>query len=257
MNHKPSVFITGAAKGIGAETALLFARHGYRVGATDINEMDLSALRKMLGDDHFYRCLDVTQADDFSHALSEFAAGNGGAIDVLINNAGIAFIDDFGKLPLEKHLAVTEVNVKGVQIGAFHGLPYLKKSRRAAMVNMCSLSSVYGVPSEASYSASKFWVKGFTEALNIEWENDGIFVCDVLPNFVATPMMAVAHGKIVDSIGIYLTASDVTRVIWKAVQSRKTVHWEVDSWRPRLKRTAFRLLPQAARRIVMKQLAGY
>jgi NAD(P)-dependent dehydrogenase (short-subunit alcohol dehydrogenase family) len=257
MNHKPSVFITGSAKGIGAATALLFAKQGYRVGATDINEKDLTVLKKALGKEHFYRRLDVTQPDDFATALDEFAAENGGAIDVLINNAGIAFIEDFEKMTLPQHLAVTEVNVKGVQIGAFYALPYLKKGKQAAMINMCSLSSEYGVPSEASYSASKFWVKGFTEAINIEWDRHGIYVCDVMPNFVATPMMDAAHGKIVDSVGIHLTATDVTEVIWKAVQNRKLIHWEVDTWRPRLMRSANKLLPQRMRRAAMKYLSGY
>lgn len=256
-SNRRSVFITGAAKGIGAETALLFAKRGYRVGATDISRADLDALAISLGDGHFYRQLDVTKPEEFAGALEEFAAENGGVIDVLINNAGIAFIDDFENVSLNKHLAVTEVNIKGVQIGAYHALRYLMLSDRPAMVNMCSLSSEYGVPSEASYSASKFWVKGFTEALNIEWERHGIYVCDVMPNFVATPMMAAAHGRIVESIGIFLQASDVSAAILKAVETRSNVHWEVDTWRPRLLRAVSRLLPATLRRAAMRHVAGY
>lgn len=257
MNNKPTIFITGAGKGIGAETALFFAKQRYRVAATDISEKDLATLKKKLGEGHFYRRLDVTQSDEFAAALSEFASESGGAIDVLFNNAGIAFIDDFEKVTLEKHLAVTDVNAKGIQIGAFHALQYLKKSARPAMINMCSLSSEYGVPSEASYSASKFWVKGFTEALNIEWDRYGIYVCDVMPNFVATPMMDAAHGNIVDSVGIHLKASDVTATVWSAVQNRRGVHWEVDTWRPRLMRAVTKLLPQRTRRAIIKNLSGY
>ena len=257
MNNKPTIFITGAGKGIGAETALFFAKQGYRVAATDISEKDLAMLKEKLGEGHFYRRLDVTQSDEFAAALSEFASESGGAIDVLFNNAGIAFIDDFEKVTLEKHLAVTDVNAKGIQIGAFHALQYLKKSARPAMINMCSLSSEYGVPSEASYSASKFWVKGFTEALNIEWDRYGVYVCDVMPNFVATPMMDAAHGNIVDSVGIHLKASDVTATVWSAVQNRRGVHWEVDTWRPRLMRAVTKLLPRRTRRAIIKNLSGY
>ncbi|WP_223507988.1 SDR family oxidoreductase [Pseudomonas sp. BF-B-25] len=257
MNNKPTVFITGAAKGIGAETALMFSRHGYRVAATDANEKDLEKLKKILGNEHFYRRLDVTNSEDFAATLKEFAIENGGAIDVLINNAGIAFIDDFEKVSLEKHLALTDVNVKGVQIGTFHALQYLKKSSQPSMISMCSLSSEYGVPSEASYSASKFWVKGFTEALNIEWDRHGIYVCDVMPNFVATPMMQGLDGKIVKSIGIKLNVDDVSATIWKAVQNRKRIHWEVDTWCPRLLRAINKLLPKNVRRAAMKHLSGY
>lgn len=256
-DDRPTVFITGAAKGIGADTALLFAQNGYRVGATDINPKDLETLKTSLGSEHFYRQLDVTNEGEFASALREFAAENGDVIDVLVNNAGIAYIDDFEKVPLTKHLAVTEVNIKGVQIGAYHALPYLRRSREPAMVNMCSLSSEYGVPSEASYSASKFWVKGFTEALNIEWDRHGIYVCDVMPNFVATPMMDAAHGKIVESIGVFLQARDVSTVIVRAVKSRRRVHWEVDTWRPRLLRSVSKLLPINLRRVAIRHLSGY
>lgn len=256
-NGRPSVFITGAAKGIGKETALLFAKNGYVVGATDVNPRDLQALQETLGTGHFFRQLDVTISDEFARALGEFAEENGGVIDVLINNAGIAFIDDYEKVPLTQHLAVTEVNVKGVQIGAHHALRYLKKSERPVMLNMCSLSSEYGVPSEASYSASKFWVKGFTEALNIEWEQHGIHVCDVMPNFVATPMMEATHGKIVDSIGVHLRPRDVSEVIFKAVKARRKVHWEVDTWRPRLLRLVLKRVPNAVRRAAMRHVSGY
>lgn len=255
--QRRSIFITGAAKGIGAEIARLFSSNGWIVGITDINHIDLDALRSKLGDEHFYRQLDVTAFEQVESALAEFAAVNGGAIDVLINNAGIAFIDDFEKLSLQKHLAVTEVNVKGVQIVSYHALPFLKKSIHAVLVNMCSLSSEYGVPSEASYSASKFWVKGFTEALNIEWERHGIYVCDVMPNFVATPMMDAAHGPIVDAIGIHLTPADVAKTVWRAVQRQRKVHWAVDTWRPILMRSISKLLPTTLRRAIMKRVSGY
>jgi NAD(P)-dependent dehydrogenase (short-subunit alcohol dehydrogenase family) len=257
MTQRMSIFITGAAKGIGAEMARLFSSKGWIVGITDINQNDLDALRSELGQEHFYRQLDVTVSEQVESALAEFSALNGGAIDVVVNNAGIAFIDDFEKLSLQKHLAVTEVNVKGVQIGSFHALPYLKKSKHPVLVNMCSLSSEYGVPSEASYSASKFWVKGFTEALNIEWERHGIYVCSVMPNFVATPMMDAAHGPIVDSVGIHLTPADVAKTVWRAVQRQGKVHWEVDTWRPILMRSIGKLLPATLRRTMIKRVSGY
>ena len=86
---------------------------------------------------------------------------------------------------------------------------------------MSSLSSEYGVPSEAVYSASKFFVRGLTEAMNIEWERHGIHVSDVMPNFVRTPMMEGVTGKLVDSVGIHLTAEDVVRAIWRAASDRR------------------------------------
>lgn len=258
---RPSVFITGAAQGIGAEIAKRYAGLGFRVAVTDISDAALSRMPGELGDPagtaHFYRRLDVTRGEEFAAALQAFAEGNGGAIDIMVNNAGVAFMDDFEKLPLAQHLALTDINVKGVQIGAHLALPYLKKSRRAAMINMCSISSEYGVPGMSSYSASKFWVKGFTEALNIEWQRHGIYVCDVMPNFVATPMTDTMHGQIISAIGIRLTAADIAAKVIQAEQRRGQVHWEADTWRPILTRTLSKCLPAGLRRNVLKRLSGY
>lgn len=106
------------------------------------------------------------------------------------------------------------VNINGILSCAHQALPLLKRASGAAMINMCSLSATYGLPSEASYSASKFWVKGFTEALNIEWEQHGIYACDIMPNFVATPMMEGLTSKLVQAIGVHLSAADVAKAHW-------------------------------------------
>lgn len=96
---------------------------------------------------------------------------------------------------------------------------------------MCSASANYGVPTNATYSATKFWVRGFTEALNIELEGEGIHVCDILPNYVDTPMMQSeqSSGDIIDNVDIKLTAEDVSSTIWQASQNRSKVHWHVDT----------------------------
>ncbi len=257
MSKQNTLFITGAGKGIGREIATLFAASGWRIAATDISETDLEKLRAELGDGHFYMAMDVTKADQVAAALEAFATQHGGGIDLLINNAGLADISDFEKVTLARHQAVIAVNVNGVLNCAYQALPYLQRSGQAAMINMCSLSSEYGVPSEATYSATKFWVKGFTEALNIEWDRHGIYVCDVMPNFVATPMMENCHGSIVDSVGIRLTAADVARVVWHAATRRGRVHWVVDTLRPTVMRSFLKLLPGRAQRALMKRVSGY
>lgn len=251
------LFITGAGKGIGREIALLFAKGGWTIGATDISEKDLTDLRATLGDNHFYQAMDVTQPDQVSAALEAFAAEHGNAIDLMINNAGIADIADFEKVPLARHHAVVNINVNGVLNCAHLALPYLIRSQDAVMINMCSLSSTYGVPSEATYSSTKFFVKGFTEALNIEWERYGIYVCDVMPNFVATPMMENCHGNIVDSVGINLTPADVARVVWQAATQHGKVHWTVDTLVSGIKLAVMRNAPARVRRAMMKNACGY
>ena len=254
---KNTIFITGAASGIGKAAAVLFAENGWLVCATDVNPKNLADLKLKLGPEHYYYEVNVTDHKSINNALSEFAERAGGSIDVLLNNAGIAFIENFEDLALEKHIAVTKVNVEGVLNTTYLAKPYLDRSDKACVINMCSASANYGVPSEASYSASKFWVRGFTEALNIEWENKGIHVCAVLPNFVATPMMDACDGDIVQNVGIKLTVADVAKNIWDAAHDRKRVHWHVDTWKYHFTRLISKFLPQPVMRMTMKKMAGY
>ncbi len=252
-----SIFITGAGAGIGKSAALLFAKKGWFVHATDISQESLEALKAELGNEHSYSQLDVTCSDSIKAALETCTAKTNGSINVVLNNAGIAFIDNFESLSLDKHLAVTNVNVAGVLSVTYLAKPYLDRAGESVLINMCSASSNYGVPSEATYSASKFWVKGFTEALNIEWERHGVHVCDILPNFVATPMMEKCDGDIVQNVGISLTAEDVSKTIWKAANNRRKVHWHVDTLKYNCARIITNMLPYVAKRSIMKKVAGY
>jgi len=256
-----TIVITGAGAGIGAEAARRFSRAGWSVCATDVNQAALARLRKEMGEEmgeeHTYARMDVTDPDQVTQVLAEFAGRHGGAFDALLNNAGVAFIDNFEELTLAQHALVVAVNVNGVLNCTHAAFPYLTKSPRATVINMCSRSAEYGVPSEATYSASKFFVRGFTEAMNIEWERHGIHVCDILPNFVDTPMMEKAHGDIVDSIGVNLTLADVVATIMRAAEDRRRVHWTVDTLKNRLLIGVLNRTPARLHRAVIKQFAGF
>lgn len=252
-----TIVITGAGAGIGQAAARRFAREGWTVCATDVNEAALAALENELGPGHTYMTMDVSDKDEVARVLGELAAKHGGSFDVLLNNAGVAFIQNFEEQTLEQHELVTRVNVNGVLNCTYLAFPYLSKASKPKVINMCSLSSEYGVPSEATYSASKFWVRGFTEAMNIEWERHDIHVCDVMPNFVATPMMADVGGDIVDSVGINLTADDAAETIFKAAADRRRVHWKLDTLKGNLLRGVMNNTPARIHRALMKRVAGY
>lgn len=252
-----TIVITGAGAGIGRAAAHRFAAKGWTLCATDIDSAALDELRADLGDQHTYASVDVTDKAEIARVFAAFASAHGGSFDALVNNAGVAFIDKFEDMTLERHELITRVNVNGVLNCTYLAYPHLSKTGNAKVINMCSLSAEYGVPSEATYSASKFWVRGFTEAMNIEWERHGIHVCDIMPNFVATPMMDAAHGDIVDSIGINLTADDVATAILEAVADRTRVHWIVDTTKLKCVRAVTKIVPASLQRRLIKKFAGF
>ena len=213
--------------------------------------------KRELGERHTYAEMDVTDTAAIERVFAEFAARHRGGFDVLFNNAGVAFIDNFEAVPLRNHELVVQVNVQGVVNCTHLALSYLSKGVAPQVISMCSRASDYGVPSEATYSASKFFVRGFTEPINIEWERLGIHVCDILPNFVDTPMTQAVHGAIVDAVGINLTAGDVAQTVVAAAADRQKVHWVVDVPKNRLLRTVLHHAPGAVERAAVKHYAGF
>ncbi|HUR41901.1 MAG TPA: SDR family oxidoreductase [Verrucomicrobiae bacterium] len=230
---RPSIFITGAATGIGRATAQHFHRGGWCVGLYDVNEAGVRELAVSLGEGALAGKLDVTDAAGMAAALESFFDAAGGRLDVLFNNAGIAVVGDFDALPLPRQLALVDVNLKGVIIGCHAAFPYLKRTPGSRVISMSSASAIYGAPGFASYCATKFAVKGLTEALNIEWDKHGIRCMDVLPLFVDTPMVTQfveqsgGKPKSMDALGMHLTADDIAATVWRAVNWRwwPRIHW--------------------------------
>lgn len=223
-----AIFITGAGSGIGAATAQLFLKKGWRVGAYDV---DLSHLQQWAvaysSEQLLTGWLDVTQSEAWQDALANFQQW-AGQLDVLLNNAGILYSGAFEQTALPQHAKTFAVNVQGVINGCYMALPYLQKTANARVINLSSASAIYGQADLASYSASKFAVRGFTEALNIEWQKYGIQVMDIMPLFVKTDMVTDMHAASIKRLGVNLSANDVALVIFQAANSAYSqVHWPV------------------------------
>jgi NAD(P)-dependent dehydrogenase (short-subunit alcohol dehydrogenase family) len=228
----PSVFITGAAAGIGRATALKFAHNGFHVGAYDVDTAGLATLSHEIqtaGGSVRAGILDVTNADQWRSAIEEFHADQG-ALNVLINNAGILSSGEFSEIPLARQRSIVDVNVTGTINGLHTAFPYLRDTPKSVAVNLCSASAIYGQPELATYGATKSAVRGLTEALDLEWTKHDIRVIAIWPLFVQTAMVSGMDTASFRRLGAKLTADDVAEGIWKAVHDKPLVpkvHYEI------------------------------
>ncbi|MCX5042003.1 SDR family oxidoreductase [Aldersonia sp. NBC_00410] len=230
---RPTVFISGAAAGIGRATAHAFARLGYHVGAFDIDEPGLGLLRdeiEAIGGSVRVGLLNVTDAAQWDSALAQFHADEQ-RLDVLINNAGVLASGRFEEMDIATHRRMVDINVNGVVNGSRAAFGYLRETPSAQLVNLCSASAIYGQPELATYSATKFAVRGLTEALDLEWRPYDIRVIAVWPMFVRTAMVDGMDTGTTRSLGIHLTAEDVADGIVDAVGHRprllRKVHYPI------------------------------
>jgi NAD(P)-dependent dehydrogenase (short-subunit alcohol dehydrogenase family) len=220
------ILVTGAASGIGRETALLFARRGFAVVACDRDAAGLERLRaEVAGDGLVAEVLDVADLAAWRPLVARVAE-RFSRLDVLFNCAGLTYMGRFEDVTVEQHVRTVQVNVMGVVNGILACLDLLKGTPGAHVVTMGSASAFYGVPELSTYSASKFFVRGLTESLNLEFEKYGIVVTDLMPNYVATPMIAgqVYKAGTLETFGARLTPAEIAELVWKAAHARR-VHW--------------------------------
>ncbi|SPL69243.1 SDR family oxidoreductase [Acinetobacter stercoris] len=218
----PSIFISGAAQGIGAAIARLFYQHGYQVGIFDKNAIQAEALANQLGDKALAGFLDVAEYSSWQQALDNFTDW-AGELNVLVNNAGILYSGAFEYTDIEAHHKTIDINVKGVLNGCHAAFPYLKKAEFAKVINLSSASAIYGQADLISYSASKFAVRGITEGLDVEWQKYGIRVLDVMPLFVQTAMVKDMDAGSIQKIGVDLTPQDVAVQIYNLVKTQSGI----------------------------------
>jgi NAD(P)-dependent dehydrogenase (short-subunit alcohol dehydrogenase family) len=257
---RPAIFVTGASSGIGRASAELFARQGWFVGLYDIDGIGVSALSKSLGKGNSaHGVLDVRCPQNWQQALTHFWSQSGHRLDVLFNNAGILSTGPLAEVALDKHAAMVGVNLTAVIYGCHTAFPYLCQTPHSRVINMSSATGLYGQPELATYSATKFAVRGLTEALDIEWRKIGIKVSDVAPGFVKTQMAEdFSHLRSARAAGVRLTPDQVALTIWKCATSRRRLHkthWTVGRQALSLS-LALRFMPTALTRWIVAGMAS-
>jgi NAD(P)-dependent dehydrogenase (short-subunit alcohol dehydrogenase family) len=187
------VLVTGAASGIGRATALAFAREGARLVVCDVNQAGLDALAAELGD----RCLAARAVDVADReAMRAFAAEVHTlvpALDVLVNNAGVAVHGGILDTRLEDWDWLLGINLYGVIHGCHFFVPPMIARGQGHVVNV---SSVYGIVAGSrvlAYVTSKFGVFGLSEALRAELRSRGVSVTTICPGMIRTNIVRNAR----------------------------------------------------------------
>lgn len=239
---RKTIFISGGGSGIGRAVAEYFAAQGWFAGLADVNRQGLDETAALLpAGQSSTHMMDVRDPDQWAAALADFARQSGGRLDLLFNNAGIGDGGAITEMPLATAHNLIAVNFTGVVNGIYAALPLLRATPGATILNTGSASGFYGVSNLAIYSATKFAVRGLTEALEIELEPMGIKVRSLMPGFIDTPLLGhVVTGsneKARDRIAAggfeICPVEDVAAAAWAAVHGNK-VHTPVGKMARRL-----------------------
>lgn len=184
------IVITGASSGAGRVIALELAKYGGPLVLAGRNTSvldEVAAECQASGAETLVVPTDVTDANAMVR-LAETANEWKSRIDVWINNAGVIAAGDFDKIPMDVNARVVNTNLIGYMNGVHAVLPIFKRLQNGIIINNISIGGYLSVPYGAGYSASKFGLRGFSEALKGElasWKD--IHVCDLYPGFLDTP----------------------------------------------------------------------
>ncbi|TVZ08173.1 short-subunit dehydrogenase [Cellulophaga sp. RHA_52] len=164
---KKNVLITGTSTGVGLETAILFAKNGYKVYATMRNLSKSEALKHKIEKDKLdieILELDVTKQETITKTV-EYIISKDKKIDILINNAGAGFAKTTEQATVKEIEWVTNVNYLGVVFTTKTVLPYMRKQKAGHIITLSSVGGLIGQPFNELYCAAKFAVEGFIEGL--------------------------------------------------------------------------------------------
>jgi len=190
--------VTGAGLGLGRAAALMLAREGARVVATDVNaDAGRETAEKIIGEgaEAMFMRQDVSSEADWKDVIAA-TLRRFGKLDILVNNAGVLFTASVEETSLEQWRRLMSVNCDGVFLGTKHAIAVMKNSG-GSIINISSVAGLVGLPNLGAYNASKGAVRLFTKAAALECAKDGgrIRVNSIHPGGIWTPMLEQFVGK--------------------------------------------------------------
>jgi len=220
------MMVTGAGSGLGREIALRWAREGWQLALSDVNEAGLAETLKMVrqaGGDGFTQRCDVRDYSQLT-ALAQACETNLGGIDVMVNNAGVASGGFFEELSLEDWDWQIAINLMGVVKGCKAFLPLVQKSQ-GKIINIASMAALMQAPGMSNYNVAKAGVVALSESLLVELKQQQVGVHVVCPSFFQTNLMDSYRGptpnmkaqisKLLEASPI--TAADIADYIYRQV----------------------------------------
>ncbi len=185
--------VTGAARGMGAATARLFASEGATVILGDVLREELHHTANEIGDSAKACHLDVSAQHDWLEA-AEIADTLGG-LDILVNNAGLLRIRPIEHETLDGFREMLDVNLLGAFLGMQTALPLMQRRGAGSIVNIASVSALTGHAYQGAYGASKWALRGLSRSAAVEWGHHNIRVNCICPGAVNTPMLPPAKSS--------------------------------------------------------------
>jgi NADP-dependent 3-hydroxy acid dehydrogenase YdfG len=188
-----TAFISGAGSGIGRAVAQRLSAHGCPVALADVDAPGLEATAASLDGPVLTRALDVRDRDAqyaFAQTVAEWAPA---PLGMVFNNAGVATVQTVAEAAIEDDEWVLEVNFGGVVNGTHAFLPILLRQDAGVIVNTSSVFGLVGIPAQSAYCASKFAVRGFTDALRQELRGTGVRAVCVHPGGIKTNIVRNAR----------------------------------------------------------------
>ena len=195
MRDRKILFVTGAGSGIGREVARHFAAKGWFAGLTDVDETGLAETAAIIGAENCWtHRLDVADRAAWGQAIAAFSERTDGRMHLLFNNAGIGKGGAFPDMDPADIDRLVAINFTGVMNGTQAAFDLLRASPGACILNTSSASGIYGSAGLSVYSATKFAVRGLTEAWDIEFAQHGIKVRSLMPGFIDTAILSAVGG---------------------------------------------------------------